>query len=171
MASNDPIDPQQLERLKPELFELVKLAVRETRMPYAAMLVDKQTGVVIAKDFNTSLQSFDPSDQDTVSLIRKAKRALETNDLSHTYVFSFFEPPLLCFDIAMFAQIANFAWCINTADAPEGHYLITEYTPAVYAQKHPGEIAVTAGYQQDEALELFKSLNLSSMDVPKGYRL
>ncbi len=166
---SDPIDVKQLDRLKPELFDLARLASKATGMPYAALLVNKKTGTVIAKDYNISALTFDPSDQDTVAVVRKAKRALETSDLSDTYVFSLFEPTLLSFDISLFAKITNFAWCINTADAPDGHYLINEYTPTVYAQQHPNLITIHAAYQQQEALQLVESIKSGPM--PKGYRL
>jgi tRNA(Arg) A34 adenosine deaminase TadA len=167
MASSTPIDPAQLERLKPELFALTRQAVKANGMPYASLLVDRATGTVIAKDYNTTFETFDPSNQCTVASLRKAQQALETADLSHTYIFSFFEPTLLIFDIALFAKITHFAWCIDAAKAP-GHYVITEYTVENYASDHPNELQLAPGFAQAEANALLQSL---PVHIPQGFRL
>lgn len=165
MASS--IDPKQLDALKPELFALVQKAIEATGMPYASLLVDKSTGIVIAKGYNNSTASFDPSEQGDVYTIRQAQRSLETSDLSHTYLFSFFEPTVLCFDIAMFAHITSFAWCISLNDAPE-HYFITEYSLRHYDHDHPGKIGIVPDYARQEALAL---LSNPKIRIPRGYRL
>lgn len=167
MDSSTAINQAQLGKLKDELFELTRLAVVKTGMPYASMIVDRRTGIVIAKDYNTTIETFDPSDQGSVTCIRKAKEALETADLSHTYIFAFFEPTVLSFDIALFAGITNFAWCINATDTPS-HYVIKDYTLKICAQQHPDKVRVVAGFAHNEALNLLKDL---ALQLPKGFRL
>jgi len=161
------MDSSQLEKLKPQLFALVRTSIKTTRMPYATLLVDKRTGVVIARSYNDSVASYDPSDQTDVVAIRKAKEALEAKDLADMYLFSFFEPTVLSFDIAMFAKITSFAWCISATDAPE-HYLITDYSVRVYDRDHPGKIQIMADYAKQEALGL---LNDPDIHIPRGYLL
>jgi tRNA(Arg) A34 adenosine deaminase TadA len=161
------IDVRQLDNLKEQLFALTREAIKQTGMPYASMLVDRATGVVITKDFNNSVTTYDPSDQCSVAGIRKAQAALETSDLSHVYIFGFFEPTVLSFDIAMFAKITNFAWCINAGDAPE-HYIIKEYSLHDYAKQHPNAVHVHPGYAREEALQL---LHGATLNIPANYRM
>ena len=167
MDSNAWIDTSQLDNLKEQLFDLTRKAIQETGMPYASMLVDKTTGVVISKDFNRSVETWDPSEQGSVAGIRQAQAALETSDLSHVYIFSFFEPTVLSFDIAMFAKITSFAWCINAADALQ-HYIIKEYSLKDCAAQHPDIVHIHPGYAREEAIQL---LNSSTLNIPANYRM
>lgn len=167
MDSKTPVDTRQLDKLKDELFDLTRLAIERTGMPYASMLIDRATGIVITKDYNNSVETYDPSDQGSVAGIRRAQAALETSDLSHTYVFSFFEPTVLSFDIAMFAKITNFAWCINATDAPN-HYIIKDYSLVDCARQHPDAVHIVPGYARTEAIQL---LNSSTLQIPSNYRM
>jgi len=103
----------------------------------------------------------------SVTGLRKAQHALETSNLSHAYIFAFFEPTVLSFDIAMFAKVTSFAWCINASDAPE-HYVIKDYSLEECARQHPDQMHIVPGFAREDAMKLLTSLELR---MPKGYRI
>lgn len=158
MTSN-LFNTETLDKFTDELFALAKTATKESEMPYASLLIDVCTGVVLAKDFNRSRITFDPTDQCSISAIRKLQSALEVNGLPHVGLFSFFEPTIMSFDIALFAKIKNFAWCIDAKSATS-HYSMLDYTSLDYAKNNPGELNIVSSFKQNDALKHLESLNL-----------
>lgn len=158
MTSNI-FDTKTLSEYTDDLFALAKVAAEKSAMPYASLLIDTRTGVLLAKDYNRSRITFDPTDQCSISAIRKLQSALETNDLPHVGIFSFFEPTIMSFDIALFAKIKNFAWCINARSAT-AHYSMLDYTAEDYAKNNPGELNIISSFKQKDALKHLESFNL-----------
>jgi tRNA(Arg) A34 adenosine deaminase TadA len=148
------ITKEKLDKVIKELFVFCKYSINKTGWPYVSFVLKR--GVIVAKDFNNTRQALDPTLQCSVSAIRKVLSSLETNDLAGHSLLSLFEPTILSFDIALWAGIKDFIWCINAKSAPE-HYNKMSYSPLIYASKNPGKVNILSGVCEKEALEFLKS--------------
>lgn len=140
------------EELINELFTFAQ-EIMDTKgiYPYVSFLV--KDGVVVSRGYNMERESRDVTLQGDVVAIRNAQEALETGDLSDYTLYSFFEPTILGFDVALWSGIKNFVWCINSTSLPQ-FYNKLHYTPLDYVQNHPGEIKIEHGILEKEALQL-----------------
>lgn len=137
-----------------ELLEFAETTMHERQMiPYVDFVV--KDGVIIAKGFNYNRESKDISMFSSVYTIRLAQQALDTGDLSGYSLYSIFEPTIIAFDIALWAGIKDFTWCLNVADVPQ-HYFTTDYSPRIFAANNPDKITIQEGLAKDEALKLVK---------------
>ncbi len=148
----------KLDKIIDELFEYAEYAVEVSGWPYASFII--KNGVIVARDFNLFPINKDPSAECSISAIRSLQNSLETNDLSDYTLLSLFEPTILSLDIALWAKINKFIWCINATSRPN-HYFTTKYTPTVYASKNKG-IEIQAGIREKEALILIEKLEKKS---------
>lgn len=137
-----------------ELFKYAKEIMKAHQIfPYVSFIVKEN--VVIARGYNRERETFNLANQDQVVSIREAQKALDTGDLSGYSLYSFFEPTILGFDVALWSGITDFHWCINAKSYPSSYNPIN-YTIADYAKSHPGKIAIEPGIREKEALQLVK---------------
>ena len=122
----------------------------EKRIPYVSIVA--KGDVVIAKGLNMAYDTYDITSFGDVVAIRSAQEALETGNLEGYSLYSFFEPVLMGFDIALWSGIKHFVWCINSKSYRD-KYNKMSYTPLVYAESHP-EVEVAAGIRDTEALKI-----------------
>lgn len=133
-----------------ELFDFAKeIMNKKTLYPYVSFIV--KDGVIISRGYNRERETKDVTRQDQVDSIRNAQEALDTGDLSGYSLFSFFEPTILGFDVALWSGIKDFHWCINSTSLPN-HYNKLSYNPMVYAKKHK-DITIENGIREKEALK------------------
>lgn len=141
-------------QLLDELFKLAReTMVNEKIYPYVAMVI--KDGQVISRGHNTERETRDVTNQGDVVAIRRAEAGLDTGNLTGYTLLGLFEPTILGFDVALWAGIKSFAWCINSSSLPQ-HYHKLNYNPLIYAKNHPGEIEIVNGLREKEGLELVK---------------
>ncbi len=137
------------EKIIEELFIFAK-EIMDTKSlyPYVAFVV--KDGVIISRGYNSEKETKDVTRQGDVDAIRNAQEALDTGDLNGYSLYSFFEPTILGFDVALWSGIKDFHWCINSKSLPK-HYHKMNYTPLDYAKKH-SDISIENGIREQEAL-------------------
>ena len=121
--------------------------------PYVSFTVKDY--VVVARGYNRERETFDLTNQDQVVSIRAAQKALDTGDLSGYSLYSFFEPTISGFDVALWSGITDFHWCIN-AHSYLPSYNAIKYCIADYAKNHPTKITIDPGMRELEALDIVK---------------
>ncbi|HLE48837.1 MAG TPA: hypothetical protein VI819_02280 [Patescibacteria group bacterium] len=121
--------------------------------PYVSFIV--KDNVIISRGYNRERETFDLTNQDQVVSIREAQRALDTGNLKGYSLYSFFEPTILGFDIALWSGISDFHWCINAKSYPLS-YNPLNYTIKDYLKAHPNEITIEPGIREQKALQLTK---------------
>ena len=137
-----------------ELFDFAKYIVeREKIYPYVSFVV--KDGVIISRGFNDSRYKTDITRQGDVVAVRFAQEALETGDLSGYSLYSFMEPSILGFDVAMWSGIRDFVWLINSTSLPN-QYNKLKYTPLDYQKAYPNQITISNGIRENKALDLVK---------------
>lgn len=137
-----------------ELFALARETMEKLRMyPYVALVT--KDGQVISRGHNNERETRDVTNHGDVVAIRRAEAGLDTGNLTGYTLLSLFEPTILGFDVALWAGIKSFAWCINSSSLPE-HYHKLNYDPLVYAANHPGEIEIIHGMREKDGLALVK---------------
>jgi len=147
------------EMILDELFSFARTIMDEYGIyPYVSFLV--KDGTIVVRGFNEAklhknLYGGDITLMSDVVTVRKAERSLDTNDLSDYILYSFFEPTILGFDVAMWARIRHFVWCVDSSSFPR-HYNKIKYTPLDYLKNHPGKITIKHGIRQQEGLDLAK---------------
>ena len=119
--------------------------------PYVSFVT--KNGIIISRGYNQERENRDITSQDSVVAIRNAQTALETGNLAGYILISMFEPTILGFDVALWSGIKDFVWCINSSSLPN-HYNKLKYTPLDYAKHHPGELTISNGLREAEALKL-----------------
>lgn len=135
-----------------ELFEFAKEKMeKEMIYPYVSFVV--KNGVIISRGSNRERETKDVTRQGDVDAIRNAQEALDTGDLSGYSLYSFFEPTILGFDVALWSGIKDFHWCINSSSLPKQYNKIN-YNPLSYLNAHPNEITIENGIREEEALKL-----------------
>lgn len=135
-----------------ELFDFAQDVMKTYRIyPYVSFIVKDE--VIVARGYNMERETRDVTMQCSIVAIRQAQEALDTGDLSGYSLYSFFEPTILGFDVALWAGIRDFIWCINSASLPK-HYNKIRYTPLNYMKYHPGEITILNELKEKEALKL-----------------
>ena len=146
-----------------ELFLFAKENMDSRKVyPYVSFIVKE--GNIISKGSNQEAETFDLTNQDEVVSIRAAQRSLDTGSLAGYSLYSFFEPTMLAFDVALWSGVTDFHWCINSTSYPSS-YNQMNYHVADYAKDHPGKITIQSGIQETEALQLVKEAE------EKGYRI
>lgn len=137
-----------------ELFRYANSVIsRHHIYPYVDLIV--KDNVIISRGYNQERETQDITRQSQVVAVREAQDALETGNLSGYTLHSFFEPTILSFDVALWAGIRDFIWCVNKASVPS-EYNQLNYGPLDYQEKYPHKIRVTSGVREKEALELVK---------------
>ena len=141
-----------------DMLDYAKEIMQSQKMyPWISMVV--KNDVIISRGYNTIRETKDPTMFSGVTAVRWAQASLDPGNLEGCSLYGIFQPTLLDFDIALFAGIRDFVWCISQADAPE-HYTNVEYTPLDYLKLHPGEIKIDLGRYKNEALELLHEAKL-----------
>jgi len=84
-----------------------KKAFDKDEVPVGAVLVDDQTGKVIAKAFNQTEHGGDPTAHAEIEVIRKACRKLRSKRLWHTTLYVTLEPCAMCAAAISYARIEN----------------------------------------------------------------
>lgn len=130
--------------------------------PYVSFIV--KDGNIISKGSNQEAETFDLTNQDQVVSIRAAQRSLDTGSLSGYSLYSFFEPTMLAFDVALWSGIRDFHWCINSVSYPSS-YNPMNYHITDYLKDHPGKITIEQGIRESEALNIVKEAEKN------GYRI
>ncbi len=135
-----------------QLFDYAKetMQVHKT-YPYVSFVL--KNGIVISRGYNREVETFDLTNQDQVVSIREAQKALDTGDLCGYSLFSFFEPTILAFDVALWAGITDFHWCINASSYPAS-YNPLKYRVSDFLKNNPGKITIEAGIQEEDALKV-----------------
>jgi tRNA(Arg) A34 adenosine deaminase TadA len=131
--------------------KLIEYARNHLNLPYISFVV--KSNVIVSIGYNQTYEKLDETLHGDVVAIRKAQASLETGDLSGYSLYSLFEPTILSFDVALWAGIRDFVWCINSSTVPN-HYNNPKYSPLVYAGDHPGEITIRNGIRESEVLEI-----------------
>lgn len=140
------------EKIINELFEFAKEKMeKEMIYPYVSFVV--RNGVIISRGNNKERETRDVTRQGDVDAIRNAQEALDTGDLTGYSLYSFFEPTILGFDVALWTGIRDFHWCINSSSLPK-QYNKLNYNPLSYLKDHPKEITIENGIRETEALKL-----------------
>ncbi len=121
--------------------------------PYAAFVIKNNT--IVAKGRNQEQETRDVTRQSEVVAIREAQRILSTGSLDSCTLLSLMEPTILSFDVAMWAGIRDFAWCVDATYFSE-HYTLMNYSPLTYKSVYPEKITVTHGICTDEAIRLIE---------------
>lgn len=138
--------------LTDELFNYAKEIMESRKVfPYVSFILKKD--IIIARGYNRERETFDLTNQDQVVSIRAAQRALDTGSLKGYSLFSFFEPTILAFDVALWSGITDFHYCIISKSFPASYNPI-KYCIADYAKAHPDKITIEQGIREKEALEL-----------------
>jgi tRNA(Arg) A34 adenosine deaminase TadA len=121
--------------------------------PYVSFIVKDQ--VIISRGYNRERETYDLTNQDQVVSIRQAQKALDTGKLNGYSLYSFFEPTMLGFDVALWSGIRDFHWCVNAKSYPASynplHYYIEDYKKA-----HPHEITLKTGIREQQALKIVR---------------
>ncbi|MBQ7659477.1 MAG: nucleoside deaminase [Alphaproteobacteria bacterium] len=102
------------------LKEAQKAAIAD-EVPVGAVLVDSQTGKIIAKAHNKTEHGLDPTAHAEISVIRKASKKLKTKRLWGTTLFVTLEPCAMCAAAISFARIENLV--IGATDEKSGAVL------------------------------------------------
>lgn len=137
-----------------ELFAYAKEIITTHKIfPYVSFIVKE--GIIIARGYNRERETYDLTNQDQVVSIRSAQKALDTGDLKGYSLFSFFEPTILAFDVALWSGISDFHWCINSKSFPESYNLIN-YSVIDYAKNNPDKITIESGINERAGLNLIK---------------
>ncbi len=132
----------------------VEVMDRMHQFPYVAFVV-KDTAVV-SRAVNEVYQNLDPTAHCDAVAIRRAQMALETGDLSECTLISLFEPTVLSFDVALWASIHQFVWCLDKEDLPD-QYTSIPYGPREYLRDHPRKISVSRGVLREQGLKIMHS--------------
>ncbi len=142
------------EKIIDELFNYANSVMNDKKIyPYVDFIV--KNGVVISRGYNRERETGDLTMQGSVVAIRNAIEALGTGDLSGYSLYSFFEPTILNFDVAIWAGIKKFIWCINSSLIPR-HYNNMKYLLLDYAKNHSRDITITNGVREKDAMKLVK---------------
>ncbi len=136
-----------------------KIATDMKMFPYVSFLV--KDGVIVARGNNENLDG-DISLQDMVVTIRRAQDAIESGDLTGYVMYSFFEPTLTGFDVALWAGVKDFVWAVPSTLYPQLYSRI-KYRPSDYAKAHPDTIRLVEGVLQNEAVAFLDEIK------EKGY--
>ena len=137
-----------------ELLTFAELSMRTYRVyPYAAFVI--HDNIVIAKGRNEEQETRDITRQSEVVAIRNAQNVVKAGSLSGYTILSLMEPTILSFDVALWAGIRDFAWCVDSTYFSE-HYTSMSYSPLQYAKQHPTEISITRGLYSSEAVSLIE---------------
>ena len=102
------------------LKEAQKAAIAD-EVPVGAVLIDSQTGKIIAKAHNKTEHGLDPTAHAEISVIRKASKKLKTKRLWGTTLFVTLEPCAMCAAAISFARIENLV--IGATDEKSGAVL------------------------------------------------
>ncbi len=121
--------------------------------PYVSVIAKE--GIIVARGYNRERETFNLTNQDQVVSIRETQKALDTGDLKGYSLYSFFEPTVLGFDVALWSGITDFHWCINSKSYPASYNPI-DYTIADYVKAHPGKINIEPGIREAAAIHLVK---------------
>lgn len=130
--------------------------------PYVSFIV--KDSVVISRGRNKEQETFDLTNQDQVVSIREAQKTLDSGNLEGYSLYSFFEPTILGFDVALWSGVKDFHWCINSSSYPFS-YNPMKYSVVDYEKDHPGIITIEAGVREKEALELVKLAEQNGYEI------
>lgn len=148
------MDGNKLNSLLDDLFTFAKETMQTKQIyPYVSFVV--KNGIIVSRGFNDERETRDITNQGDVVAIRNAQQSLDTSSLSGYTLVSFFEPTILGFDVALWAGISDFIWCINSSSLPK-QYNKLKYTPLDYAKHHPGKLTIQHGLREKEAMKLTK---------------
>ena len=148
------MDGNTLQARLDELFAYADETMKTKQMfPYVSFLL--KNGTVIARGSNEERETADVTRQDKIVTIRNAQQALGVSDLSGYTLLSIFEPTIMEFDVALWAGITDFMWCIDSRSLPK-HYNNLKYTPLDYAYSHPKKIHITHNLRESEAMKLIE---------------
>lgn len=140
------------EKIFQELFIFAKKIMDDYHIyPYVSCIV--KDGVIVTMGRNEARETLDVTMDDQVVSIRKAQEALEIGNLSEYTLYSIFEPTILSFDVALWAGIRKFVWCIGSSSVPES-YLNLGYSPKDYEGEL--QIEIVDGIMEEEALKLVR---------------
>lgn len=140
------------EAIVKELLDFARdIRERNKIIPYVAFVVKE--GQVISRGYNFLRESQDVTMFSEVAAIRWTQESLDTGDLSGYTLFNLFEPTLLGFDVALWAGIRDFVWCINAKTMPN-QYSSIPYRIEDYERHNPGEITILAGVNEKEAMKI-----------------
>lgn len=148
------MDGKNTQEIINDLFIYARETMRAERIfPYVSLIV--KDGIIIARGYNQERETYDLTNQDQVVSIRLAQKALDTGSLQGYSLFSFFEPTILAFDVALWSGISDYHWCINSKSYPSSYNPIS-YGVADYERAHIGKITIESGIKEKEALLLVK---------------
>lgn len=142
-----------------------KKAFDKDEVPVGAVLVDDQTGKVIAKAFNQTEHGGDPTAHAEIEVIRKACRKLQSKRLWHTTLYVTLEPCAMCAAAISFARIERLV--IGAKDEKGGAVLSgVKFFESKTCHFKPD---ITAGVLEKESAELlktfFKTKRKNSSDI------
>lgn len=135
-----------------ELFSYAEQIMHSYKIyPFVDFIVKNE--VIISRGYNNEREDGDITMQSGVVAIRKAQEALDSGNLSGYTLVGFCEPTILTFDLALWTGIKDFVWCVNSTSLRR-HYNKLKYTPLDYLKQHAGEISITGGVRENDALKL-----------------
>jgi tRNA(Arg) A34 adenosine deaminase TadA len=136
------------------LFDWARQTMEERKSyPYVSFVV--KDNIIVSKGINRERETYDLTNQDQVVSVREAQNSLDTGNLKGYSLVSLFEPTLLAFDVALWAGITDFHWCINASSSPVS-YNPMSYSIKVYKNHNPDKITIESGIREKEALGLLK---------------
>lgn len=151
---NKSMDGESLERHCRALLTFSTEVMRTFHVyPYAAYVI--KDNKILATGRNEEKETLDVTRQSEVVAIRDAQRILSTGSLEGCTLLSLMEPTILSFDVAMWAGIRDFAWCVDASYFSE-HYTIMNYSPLTYKSVYPQKISITNGLYTDDAIQLIE---------------
>jgi len=137
-----------------KLFLYAKEVMKTHRIyPYVSFIVKEN--IIVARGYNQERETFNLTNQDQVVSIREAQKSLDTGDLEGYSLYSFFEPTILGFDVALWSGITDFHWCISAKSYPASYNPLS-YSVVDYKRIHPDQITIESGVRENEALQLVK---------------
>jgi len=102
------------------LKEAQKATIKD-EVPVGAVIIDHQTGKIIAKSYNKTEHGLDPTAHAEINAIRKACKKLSSKRLWHCDMYVTLEPCAMCAAAISFARIENLI--IGTLDEKGGAIL------------------------------------------------
>lgn len=100
MSSSDlPFSPMHL------AIERAKVAPEQDEVPVGAVIVDSQTGEIIASAHNLTEALTDPTAHAEILVIREASRKMRSTRLTHCDLYVTLEPCTMCAQAIAFARL------------------------------------------------------------------
>ena len=113
----DRMKKVDVERFMREAIRVAYMGIEKGQSPFGAVVVDRKTGEIVARAYNTVVKDNDPTAHAEVNAIRKAARKLKTYNLKGHVIFSTCEPCPMCFSAIHWANLDEVYFGATIEDA------------------------------------------------------